>query len=1518
MTTPRSVGWYADPVTVGAARYWDGHGWTTSVAWGDRTLTDPTPLAEVERRAERHDHAITADYLDDAAKRGIVTPEIVTILRDDLLRNDLLGNARAEPTATISARPGRPVPSGATPTKVAPGFPAPRVPTRGTTPPARAPAPVPAPVPIAPGRASLWWDETRRTVRSDLALHGIAYLGVLLLFAGVTGLVVFSFGDVTPWVRSLTELMVPTALFISAWYLSTRGAKVVGDALALLGAAVTPIVAAAAFTDGAPIPPDIDGRLLPIVQGIAVAVVAIVMALVVRHHPSSPVRFLVGPIAWLAAGLAAGVLRDEVPTGAETAHPEALQFGVVLAALALTLLVCSIRDAKGPLASAVTAVALPTAGVVFVLELVFAGGEGWPMSSTIITGLAGLTLLEASSTRLSNSLISSLQFAVVGVTALRLSSIAEPQWIAVGTVAILLALAEYVGHRRSDRVAAWVGLAAVAMALSGTLAEPTTAAIGFGMLTVWGLWRHLAPADWLPIRDPYGFAPALGAAVTAGALWQLADPGVAVVAVSAAVLLLAITGRAWKPMSADVLWVWFVPAAAGAVWLASLRYEWGTFPVELAVAGTMTSAALALSSLPLAARVWTSAGALVWAFANAAEALGIGRDAQAIAVGVGGLVLVAGSLASARPVSVHLAAVGHLAGLCALALPIWPGWTPTVVVTLAALGWWMTTLVDDRGEAVHLAAVRRGLAANDAAASWPVHTVTELSGLAALALTVVVPASAILAADADVEASWVALASATGALLDASAVRAVRWTRARRRVFEWATFAVVMAATIAAIAEAGHIDDDWSPIATAAIGLAVIAIATAPRPLAFVWSAWVGGATITVLLGNRLGLDPETLDTLLTAWGAVVLVGGALTQRRRHGPLPQFRFGSDRRLLAPIVLGASAFGIGGMSALTDGSAGAIGWTAVAMAVVVFTVALVLPLAPLLAIAELLATSAYANLAPWDPAERPATFVPWVALLLVAALLTRRTREPWTARWDLPSFWVAHAVAGCALILAVVTDTVATTFALFATAALAIAVVLHRFEWAAGAAVLLLIAGADAGRGWLALVLAAEGLALTVTGLRRTGASRWTLVGAGAAALVGAWFDAVVWLGWSADTIVLVTVPLAAVLAFAAAALLRVHVVPAEAALVWAATGTLVSVASMIGGVDLVDRLAGGLTFAAAVLVLSATSAALVPVLGPAMRWVTAGTAAGAWLPAWWAVEPSASIATLVGTCVALSALVTAVAFHGLRPTYPWIAPLALYALATQALAALAALAVLPEHTLMVVVLLAASAELIALGAIRSQPELFVLAPAAACGAWLLAARDTLAGQPNWFTIPIGTTVLVMVGLVRWIRRGRGTPVTGYDVIAIEFVGMTVLVASPIAGILAGDLWNAILAVAIGAFIAIWGAITRVRRRAAFGASTVVLAIVLVIGVPLSSAVTWRGPALWVALSLLGIVAILVAASLERGRDAVRQVGRRLDVMTEGWERIPRNHPGSHPGSTDDQPPQATAGEAARNDPQPAR
>ena len=362
-------------------------------------------------------------------------------------------------------------------------------------------------------------------------------------------------------------------------------------------------------------------------------------------------------------------------------------------------------------------------------------------------------------------------------------------------------------------------------------------------------------------------------------------------------------------------------------------------------------------------------------------------------------------------------------------------------------------------------------------------------------------------------------------------------------------------------------------------------------------------------------------------------------------------------------------------------------------------------------------------------------------------------------------------------------------------------------------------------------------------------------------------------------------PGAAAIALLAAIGLRTAIVPHELAGVWAITGSLVAFGAMGLG-DAAARQPAGLTTAGALLLLALAAGTTAATLGSLMRWLAALLAAVAWVPAAWGLEPSETVATLVGSGVALAVLAAALAVHGLRPDASWLAPGAFYGGVTQAAASIAAFAVLPDDGLLIVVLLAVSAELVASAVLSGRPEMFLASPVPACAAWLLYARDVVAADVNWFTVPIGLTVLVMVALLRWIRRGRGGDPAGFDVIVLDMVGMTFLVGAALARTLDGHLWNGVLAIGIGVVIAGWGLATRVRWRAGFGAGSVVIAVILLIGVPLSKSVTWTGPALWVTLSVIGIAAIVVASVLERSRDHLRQIVHRLDQMTSGWERIP--------------------------------
>jgi hypothetical protein len=167
---------------------------------------------------------------------------------------------------------------------------------------------------------------------------------------------------------------------------------------------------------------------------------------------------------------------------------------------------------------------------------------------------------------------------------------------------------------------------------------------------------------------------------------------------------------------------------------------------------------------------------------------------------------------------------------------------------------------------------------------------------------------------------------------------------------------------------------------------------------------------------------------------------------------------------------------------------------------------------------------------------------------------------------------------------------------------------------------------------------------------------------------------------------------------------------------------------------------------------------------------------------------------------------------------------------------------------------------------------------------------------------MGLALLVTVGVLRAIRRSRGGDPSAVEVMLLELVGMGALVAAPLAETVGGRLWFSLVTTAIGAVLMLWGASTRVEWRAGAGALIVLVANVVLIGVPLASNVAWRGLTLWITLTVIGTVVIMVATYLERSRDRLHEALQHLDEMTADWERIPR---GAHPPAAEHRDPGVT-------------
>jgi hypothetical protein len=181
-------------------------------------------------------------------------------------------------------------------------------------------------------------------------------------------------------------------------------------------------------------------------------------------------------------------------------------------------------------------------------------------------------------------------------------------------------------------------------------------------------------------------------------------------------------------------------------------------------------------------------------------------------------------------------------------------------------------------------------------------------------------------------------------------------------------------------------------------------------------------------------------------------------------------------------------------------------------------------------------------------------------------------------------------------------------------------------------------------------------------------------------------------------------------------------------------------------------------------------------------------------------------------------------------------------------------------------------------------EVVACAPVLLLAAWLVFASDALAGNPEWFTVPIGVTILVVEACLRGVLQHRDESIRRPEIVAIDLVGMAFVVGAALVQTVVDDVAYGLLAIALGVVLAAWGAVTRVRRRALFGAGTVVAAVIAMVALPLADLVPrLTGAAIWITIAAFGLLALLVAAFLEQGRRRVHAAVARLADLTAGWE-----------------------------------
>ena len=218
---------------------------------------------------------------------------------------------------------------------------------------------------------------------------------VLVTVVGVIGFLFFAFGDLPDASQPFVELFIASVFFGWSWALRRQAAVRVGQGMELIGGFVLPLVLCASLADGAPFPPDFkDGPLVAALVTTAL-LLAVGYTWYTARHPGSVLRFLVGPLVWLAAMSLGFVFKSDEPlTSTAITRLVSQQPALAAAAIALTLLTVRRRPSSRLAQPTVTA-ALVALSVTYLLTTALSAGEGWEhMVPLIVLGTATFVSVE--------------------------------------------------------------------------------------------------------------------------------------------------------------------------------------------------------------------------------------------------------------------------------------------------------------------------------------------------------------------------------------------------------------------------------------------------------------------------------------------------------------------------------------------------------------------------------------------------------------------------------------------------------------------------------------------------------------------------------------------------------------------------------------------------------------------------------------------------------------------------------------------------------------------------------------------------------------------------------------------------------------------------------------------------------------------------------------------------------------------------------------------------------------------
>jgi hypothetical protein len=1221
----------------------------------------------------------------------------------------------------------------------------------------------PGPVIREPSSVRVWFERVKDSVAADLAVHGLAYLGVGLVFAGTLGFLFFSFGSVSADVRPYAELAIPTVLLGSAWFLRHRGAPVVANALGVIGGLLLPTVLFASYVDSAPVPPDISGTALGLSMVATSLLLAVCYGAYGLRHRDVSLRFLVAPMVWLAAW-SAGLLLP----GATDALDEwtALQFALVAVAVAGTAALVRAHPAA-PLSVDAAPSIVPGAAIAVMMTLLLSSGEGWSWAPLVIAGLATMVTLELWSDRLDVAVAQVAQPAMLWVA---LAGVRQAWGDDIGApvaMASVLALLEWQQRRRPGDLPFGAAAIGVVVALGwALLAGPWSVFASAIILSGWAHVRRIVPRPGEPqlARDATSAVAAIAPILAAGALVAAAPDGTAFPALGVVVLGASLATRLWRRDDAELAWGVLI-AGAG---LAVVAAFWEPLaPAEAAITVALATAALIITPGSTAVRVW---GGVAGAAATALFVLqASGRTTEdAVPVVVAGAAVVAAILTwRADRVSAHAAAAAWVtASLGVMASQ--PGWG--LVAGLSA--WTAATASISAASEVRgrgAGALLDRIAVAGGSSERPSRAIAPALLLAGLAGLVIASgdAAGTLADDPEIVAVWLAAL----ALVEAACTWLVRRRRPLALVVGWGAVILSLAAV------AGSAGDVRATLTAVGLAIATSAVAV-PRNDVFRWIAWIGSFVFVALAGEMADRSIWDRSLAVAVWGGAIGIGALLADDLRSGRRAVGRFVRSASFAPPAALGAVVFPLGLLAGM-QGTDERIVVVAIVGAIGCAVFALLLRVGGISLLAYVFASIAAAVLSPRTIVDEPWTAVIWAAVLAaVGVALRREARDvPLVLRWDVPPLVLAAVFTTLAVSAAPASDRVAPTAILAGVLVLSVAwpLRLPQLAWIGGS--LVIVGAVDAGSEAGALTLGAAAIGVAVYAVRvemQRDARLVSQVLAGVLA-AGSLFEVSEAIGWSTTTL--------ATIAIVAAAL-----VVAAATYLWARGRSVV-----------------------------ATQLALV---GAAFQ--------------------------LLGTGMAL--------------------------------------AILPDAGPLVLALLATAVETAALGTVTGRAAITIAAPPFACAAWVVATAEIVEGSSMWWAAPIGVAILVVVEIARADRRRRERPQVGRELLALEYAGMAAIVVPPVVEVMTDSPIDGLVGIAFGVGLAVWGILTKVRRRLFVGVAGVAALLCALIAGPVIELVPpIEGATLWVILALVGVLLIGAAAGVERGRARVQATVKRLGELLEAWE-----------------------------------